>query len=980
MAGRWRRGAFVAVCLVATALGTGVAAGSSWPAAFTEAPLLDFAAASERLSVNGAVRRQVVKDPVAGQADVLEVTYPAFREGGDAWPALKIPAGVLSTADWSGADAALLRVYNPYEEAVDIGFFLRAGEQRHGPHRLLQPQVWNTIAWRLDDLGETLALGSLSEVHVFMTRPKRDLTLYLGSLALVREADWSARPLPQPLVLADFEDASALSRWQAHGVTARLTDRARLEGAAALELQFVAHQAGRPRRPAFQARYFEGALPARDGSSYADLCLDLRNPGRHPATLALALHDQSGAKAERDLVIPGRGRLAARVSLADLGLDCRRIVQLDLAMAEPAQDHTLWIDAIRLEGRRSEEAQRLMARLEASLAQAGRVQPGGVLPEQYRQTLETVRAVWRGFDAEPTFGGAQFLLEAAAAAGRQADRLDRDLHAARLLAETRRRVPGARFGVGIADSMEKVPIHEQPLQAVGSAERVTLELARNEWESFQVVVLGAEEALSEVRVEPGDFRHDDGATLPAGAFTSSLVGHVLTRQPPYPVPYVGWWPDPILDFQTAAPVAPGEAVSFWIRIHMPPEAAPGRYRGRVTVRAAAGPAVEVPVTLRVFDLVLPDLSFLPTACSFYDTIRQLWGKDMSAEEYQRRFDAAADVLARYKIDLDHIYRRPKDDPAALALPVASLRRLKDRGLLQRFMIFHVDTPREVTAVDHPSVQQSIDRCLRNLDYWVPRLREEGLLEHAYLYGYDEVPAKAFPVLGRVFGAIKAAYPEMPLMTTAYDHSFGLDTGLAGKVDWWVPLTPRFDPERVARARERGMEVWWYICIGPKHPYCNWLIEYPAIEARLLMGAMTAKYCPDGFLYYALTRWPRNLAPITQGPLTDWDPRSYGENNGDGSLFCAGPDGLLATIRAENFRDGMEDHDYVVILRRLIAQAEGRPRQGWVLRRALREARAAVEVPADVVVDLKTYSRDPARLRAMRRRVAEAIEGLEKALR
>jgi hypothetical protein len=71
-----------------------------------------------------------------------------------------------------------------------------------------------------------------------------------------------------------------------------------------------------------------------------------------------------------------------------------------------------------------------------------------------------------------------------------------------------------------------------------------------------------------------------------------------------------------------------------------------------------------------------------------------------------------------------------------------------------------------------------------------------------------------------------------------------------------------------------------------------------------MGAMAAKYQPGGFLYYALNRWLVNEKVITGGPRTDWNPASYKENNGDGSILCAGPNGPLATIRLENIRDGM----------------------------------------------------------------------------
>jgi hypothetical protein len=951
------------------------------PAAFEETVLADFGAGKAALSVNGTVVHEPVPDPAGLRTSVLKVSYPAYAKGEAEWPALKLPATALSRADWRGQDLLVLRIYNPDHEAVDIGLFVREGEARHGPHALLQPNVWNTVMFPLADFtAQKLPLEKIEEVHVFMTRPARALSVYLSTLALLKERDLKAVEFPLCLAVAGFEDEDDLRCWQANGITARLTAAARLGGTRAAELVFPAYQPGAPRWPSYQARYGERALPLRDWSGYSRFCFEARNPGKDEAPLKLCFRDLAGAQATVPATVPARGRLAFAAPLGDLGLDLSRVVQVDLFMSEPAAAHTVWVDDLRLEAAPFAPADRLSDRLDHA-GQDATTCAATELATAYRQTREVVAAMRAGFTQKPTFGGARLLAEGVVAATRQTDRLDRDLQVARLLAATRSRVASAAFGVGLADSMTKVMIREQPLTGVLPAERVELELARNEWESFQIVVTGAAQALARVRVEPGTFRHAASAQeLPAGVITSSLVGFVQTRKPPYPVPYVGWWPDPILDFQTESALQPGEVVPFWVRVHLPKDAAAGRYEGTVVVRAEGCAEVAVPVILRVFDFTLPDLSFLPTACSFYDNIKALWGKEMSADEYQRRLTEATGFLARYKIGLDHIYRQPKEDPAALDLPVAQLRLLKERGLLRRFMIFHVATPREVTSVDHPAVQKTIDLCLRNLEYWVPRLQQEGLLEFAYLYGYDEVPAPVFPVIAKVFGAIKDAYPAIPLMTTAYDDSFGLKTGLAGKVDWWVPLTPKFAPERVAEARAHGMDVWWYICIGPKHPYCNWLIEYPAIEARLLMGAMTAKYRPGGFLYYALTRWPVNKAPLTQGPYTDWDPMSFKDNNGDGSLFCAGPTGLLATVRAENFRDGMEDNDYFVLLRQLAERAGALPRPTQALQRALLQARKAMEVPADVVVSLQEYSRDPTALRAMRRQVAEGIEALQAALR
>ena len=83
---------------------------------------------------------------------------------------------------------------------------------------------------------------------------------------------------------------------------------------------------------------------------------------------------------------------------------------------------------------------------------------------------------------------------------------------------------------------------------------------------------------------------------------------------------------------------------------------------------------------------------------------------------------------------------------------------------------------------------------------------------------------------------------------------------------WIRASARTRSLKAAAARAQGKKVWWYICCGPHNPYANWFVEYAAIESRLLMGAMTAKYRPDGFLYYSLSIWNENK-PIESGPFT-----------------------------------------------------------------------------------------------------------------
>ncbi|MHB8972240.1 MAG: DUF4091 domain-containing protein [Pirellulaceae bacterium] len=204
----------------------------------------------------------------------------------------------------------------------------------------------------------------------------------------------------------------------------------------------------------------------------------------------------------------------------------------------------------------------------------------------------------------------------------------------------------------------------------------------------------------------------------------------------------------------------------------------------------------------------------------------------------------------------------------------------------------------------------------------------------------------------------------------YDHSFGTDSVIRA-MDAFCPLTPSYKRDLADAVREQGKQVWWYICCGPHHPHANMFVEYPAIEGRVLMGAQTAKYRPDGFLYYQISIW-NSAKPVTSGPFTDWDPRSWTTYHGDGSWTCVGPDGVpLATIRLENFRDGLEDYAYARLLEQAIQQVETSSqraaRADW-----LAQARQALEVPENVASSMTAYTHDPEDVYRWRQAMAEAL--------
>lgn len=527
--------------------------------------------------------------------------------------------------------------------------------------------------------------------------------------------------------------------------------------------------------------------------------------------------------------------------------------------------------------------------------------------------------------------------------------------------------------VGFATSMEKV-LPRADKRAVRTQSRVELSLARGEKESFQVVVVPGRADLKQTAVRVTDLRGPDGATLGASQVKVSAVGYVETKSvPPYGSDHVGWWPDPILEFLSVTDIARSDAQAFWIRVQAPRDQAAGLYQGKLEVCSQNAILGTFGLTVRVFGFAVPAASPLPLAVTFAphdfptDATKAEQSKwrnepDYPINAWKKHKLRWADFLADYYLTYDSLYTHEGPDFEAI-------QRLHQQGRLGSFNLGYYgpcgDKPAEIEAWK----KGTLDRLRRQFE----QAKQLGVLDHAYIYGCDENPKDAFPGVQRAAAMLKAEFPGVLVMTTTYDHSYGQDTEIKA-VDAWCPLTPRFDPDQAAAARAGGKFVWWYICCGPHHPPANMFIEYPAIEGRLLMGAMTAKYRPDGFLYYQISIW-NSRRPITSGPFTDWNPRSWTSYHGDGSWTCVGPDGTpLPTIRLENFRDGLEDYAYFCLLEHLVRQFEAKrtelsaQQQAW-----LTEARTALQVPVALVKSIQEYSRDPALLYECRNRLGELIE-------
>jgi hypothetical protein len=521
----------------------------------------------------------------------------------------------------------------------------------------------------------------------------------------------------------------------------------------------------------------------------------------------------------------------------------------------------------------------------------------------------------------------------------------------------------ADLPVGLATSMDKVMIQgakqTPPFPFEGwFDDHYDLSLARSEGEACQVVVMPTEAPLTNVTVTASPLVTVDGARAFAdGRVHVSLMGHVdvgddppnAVDYPPYLADYHGWWPDPILTFLQTCDVDANDRVAFWIEVAAGPNTAPDDYVSTITVTADNEPPVHLQLRVHVWDIELPKQSHHGTAFTCSYKYPKLIYTNWTEEMYYKFFD----LLLAHRINVDQLYRSDPPDTEWLEYWLASGQ----------------------SSVNLLYVKSAYDAY--TLDPIMSYLTQQGLVDMAYVYGFDE--SYDFNAIYEAFQAVHDRHPGLRTMTTARDYSFGTSpqtSFLRDVVDIWVPPTPYYDEAAAEQLRAEGKDMWWYVCGFPHHPYANWLIEYPAIEARLLMGMLPYRINSHGMLYWKTTEWLFNDTPIREGPYTRWDPVSSRHSsgkwyNGDGSLLCAGPDGPIPTIRLANIRDGLEDYEYLWLLAQLVDAADDLPGSGQK-QAFLNQAAPLLAVPSTVVASQTNYTHSSQTLYDFRASLAEAI--------
>ncbi|NLH99654.1 MAG: DUF4091 domain-containing protein [Chthonomonadales bacterium] len=266
------------------------------------------------------------------------------------------------------------------------------------------------------------------------------------------------------------------------------------------------------------------------------------------------------------------------------------------------------------------------------------------------------------------------------------------------------------------------------------------------------------------------------------------------------------------------------------------------------------------------------------------------------------------------------------------------------------------------------------------------LEQNGWLDKAYVYWYDEPEDADYPVVLEGSARLKRYFPKIKRMLTEQ-----FEEPLFGSVDLWCPITPEYREDR-ARARQKlGEEVWWYVCTCPKEPYCTLFIDHPAIELRMWLW-QTWQRGIQGILIWETTWWTSPAQFPGDRVQNPWeDPMAYVADttgvwgNGDGRFFYPpnrDPNGDRTTeyvsgpvdsIRWEMLGEGIEDWEYF----RLLDAAIRRAARAGSKAADLARARALLQVPPAITSNLTTFTKDPQLLYRHRAAIAAEIERLGK---
>jgi hypothetical protein len=559
----------------------------------------------------------------------------------------------------------------------------------------------------------------------------------------------------------------------------------------------------------------------------------------------------------------------------------------------------------------------------------------------------------------------------------------------------------------------------------------SIRAARNETEPLQIAVRSPFR-YENVRIEVDAPSNSSGQKI--GALSASIVGYVPIDYPSNyyerKVPYwylkypdenggsdgwAGYWPDPLLPLKSFT-LEPYQTQPIWIEAYIPEGTSGGLYSGKIRLYTGSNLLKEIPWTITVSDFSLPANNSFGALYDYRsggdmpEPGPQQFRKDITGDSLRNMYIS---FMADHKVCTGEINPAPKIvykngkaeidfttyDKAAdhyfnvLRNPIAYLP-------VSTFYLFGWAFPpsekfgEKPYAGDYPydkadrrqlrpEYKKAYQQVLKT--FW-DHLREKGWADHYVLYLSDE-PHSDENGKADIVGQMRALCDmihEVDRKIPVYVSTWWYRPEWKGYIDIWG-LGFNGDGDYGHGVTENDLKTIvesggriWYTTDG------NFCTETPYLALERMLPWFGFRYGAQAYEFWG-ANW-LTFNPFKYGWHNYiYESQSPGEEswkrypNGDGYIIYPGTpiglDGLIASIRIKQVREGAEDYEYLEKLKGLIAKADQGKPAVIKAKMVLQKAYGLVNIPCSMGRYSTKILPDPDEIFTIREMVAECIEEL-----
>ena len=485
----------------------------------------------------------------------------------------------------------------------------------------------------------------------------------------------------------------------------------------------------------------------------------------------------------------------------------------------------------------------------------------------------------------------------------------------------------------------------RPADAPKTRPGAKLMAARNEFESFQIVLRARGGAVKDVSVKLSrPLSGPEGATIPAANVTLYRVAYYKVKTPSNLEGAAGRWPDPLIPARdtylgqrrNAFPmeVPAKESRVVWVDVQVPADASPGDYSGELQIDAAGEKAGTVPVSLHVGDFTLPSTATLRSAfdMDFAQPCKAHTGHESCSKEWnERKANELRELYIRsaleHRFTIANPFFQPPFGDSAKPFEDKILPHLTGTAKETRLKGARLTTVR--LGVDDPK------EFKKRLAY----AKKKGFADRLFYYPVDEPTAEEWPRFRRLAKKLHAVDAKAKIIITAPIQETD-KAKVTDLVDIFVPVINHLEDRPSAGTPYGGNQ---------RSRYDAWLKAKPGRELWAYQSCMShgCGECDEESPERFDTGWPNRVidSSAVQNRAFPWHAFLYDvscelyfevseqlttawkdngqckfSGSGDGTLYYPGKPSLIGgkghipieSIRIKMIREGMEDYEYLVL--------------------------------------------------------------------